>query len=88
MFITCNWFYFTIQSTINYHFFLLQCMLHVEVIDHEMSFAWKMRRQTTHVMGYVILLRDIMRTVGGILSTPEGCHANVGDILSVVEGLS
>ena len=62
-------------------------MPHVDVIDHEMSFAWKMRRQTTYVMGHVILLRDIMRTVGGILSTPKGCHANVGNILSAVEGL-
>ena len=57
-----------------------------------MSFAWKMRKQTTYVMWHVILLRDIMRTVGGrgggILSTNKRCHANVGDILSVVEGLS
>ena len=89
MFITRdNWLYFTIQSTIDHHFFLLRCMPHVDVIDHEMSFAWKMRRLTTYVMGHVILLRDTMRTVGGILSTPKGCHANVEDILSAVEGLS
>ena len=54
-------------------------MPHVDVIDHEMSFAWKMRRRTTYVMGHVMLLRDIMRTGGGgILGTPKGCHANVG----------
>ena len=62
-------------------------MPHVDVIDHEMSFAWKMRRQTTYAIGHVILLRDIMRTVEGILSTPKGFHANVEDILNAVEKL-